>query len=529
MALKGNAAFIVTLASGQELVYPLNAPLRDLRPRRLHRRFSTPSLDYSAVDTKTIGGPAYELVARCRFADQPQDLLDLLGYAAAGAPITYVHDLTTGEPGYDATLMLDGDAIELAPDPDRFAFAEYDVTVVLRRSTPFTRLLGPRDVLFRYRAGAPWPGPFERPSDATYIDRYGVLQEAVAEVPRIEWLDPTTPTLLLEYGATNLVRYSEPTVAQLNSSGGGVTDLGPAHGFANWLALPPYTSESVWAFGHASLTQDVEYTVSVYLRTADGTAPPAAPFIFRRSAGASIGAPDVVRDLGGGLWRAERTFVAPASQDNASLGVLRDATTGTQAIHVTGLQVEEGPVVTSLVRTTGAPATRGADTLRADSAPPMGALVSYERFVEGGTLDDATRLRWQIGASLYTARPTLHVISSSTGDRIYRLRFRHPAGDVITGTSGLTRPAVGEPVEHLASVWWEGDTLRLRLDQSIDGGPVETVQASQAGLPVPAAWAEDVTYHTGGVSAVMTGRTWLKDWVVLRYGPWTLDAARRRL
>lgn len=156
MALRGNAAFIVTTTAGQEYVYRLNDPMRIVSTRVVQRRYTEESLDRTTRNVVTVGDPVYETTGRVRFANRPQDLMMILHHAANGASIRYVHDLASGEPGYPATLIADGDAVELTPDPDRFGYAEYDTTVVLRSATPWMPYLDARGVLLRLHAGSPF-------------------------------------------------------------------------------------------------------------------------------------------------------------------------------------------------------------------------------------------------------------------------------------------------------------------------------------------------------------------------------------
>lgn len=518
MALKGNAAFLVTLASGQELVYPLNAPLRDLRPRRLHRRFSSPSLDYSAVDTKTIGGPAYELVARCRFADQPQDLLDLLGYAAAGAPITYVHDLTTGEPGYDATLMLDGDAIELAPDPDRFAFAEYDVTVVLRSPTPFTRLLGPRDVLFRYRAGAPWPGPFERPSDATTIDRSGILRTAGPDVPRVTWRGGV-PHLLVEGAGTNVIPGNRQQFEGWTMVGGAAVTITQGQTIQPTASAPGSPEGAATRIQTSGGTSTIKYLISAGSRPGS-QAEAHSVLIYNQGANAV----QVNTNGGGGtvtVEPGETAYVQTSTDASASTGETQLQLRATDAAHdldflAYGPQVEISPVATSYT-----PDTRATDLVRSPWHHPPQAMTIYLRFVElGAVLAADTRALLQIGTGGQAPRL---LIAQSGGTGAYRV-LHLGAGATVTSTL-TTAPGLLDQVELVVHVYDDGS---VQIEQAINGELVQSRPRSSA-IGLSHAWSDSVL----GLSNIphsddqyVAPAMW-RDALVLRGSHWTLDAVRR--
>lgn len=203
--LRGNAALIATdRATGQEYVFRLPAPMRLGAPRRVQARFVEESLDRSVVNVVTVGNPVYEVTGRFRFVDRPQEWLDLISMAADQRySLTYVRDLSRPGDEWQVVVIHPDDAVAVEPDPDRFAFAEYEATVVMRSSQPWGLLLGASDVLFRYHAGAPGLTT-TRQSPATSRDRTGVIRTAAPGVLRLDWRDGR-PYALVEPSGENLI------------------------------------------------------------------------------------------------------------------------------------------------------------------------------------------------------------------------------------------------------------------------------------------------------------------------------------
>jgi hypothetical protein len=116
--------------------HQLAAPLRELRPIALQRRYRRWSLDYTAVDTVVIGAGVDDLLAVIRYDDQPAELRAMLKAGMNGTQLDYYPDLALATL-YPFRLVEvqggSGDEVAILPDRDRFAHGEYEATVRLRR------------------------------------------------------------------------------------------------------------------------------------------------------------------------------------------------------------------------------------------------------------------------------------------------------------------------------------------------------------------------------------------------------------
>lgn len=136
MAVQGDAGFKYTPSGGALTTVALGAPLKRLHPAQDETHFVRESLDKSVREVTTIGSGVYEITATIRFADDPQDLLDMLKHGRRGRTLAYFPSLAVGT-SYDCLLIQAGPA-ELAPDPDLYGAGMYTTTVRLRRTSGAT-------------------------------------------------------------------------------------------------------------------------------------------------------------------------------------------------------------------------------------------------------------------------------------------------------------------------------------------------------------------------------------------------------
>src|SRR5690606_27785683 len=151
--------------------------------------------------------------------------------------------LDQDNPATEYDVYLDAPAMGDPIEPQRSADfgSVLEITIDLRYTEVYRPLYysGARDptpdlpdLLWRWRAG--WAGgSFSRASAAWYIGPDGVLRQAAANAPRIEWYDldgdgvRETPTLLLEPATTNLLLHSEDFSHSVWDKNGGAVIVTP--------------------------------------------------------------------------------------------------------------------------------------------------------------------------------------------------------------------------------------------------------------------------------------------------------------
>ena len=518
MAVKGDAALIYTHpVTGQQVVHRLGAPLSTFRPRIVQRRYVRHSLDRTVRDVVTIGPPVYELVARIRFDALPNDLLELLNHGANGVPVTYLPSLS-GHTSYDATIVLDDDVIALDPDRDRWVRGEYEfATLLLRRSTPWGELLGGDVLLFRYVAGQALPpgATFSRSSPAWHVGRDGVLRQAAANVPRVEWLDldgdgvREIPALLLESSATNHV--SSTTVHE--AAQWGWSNPGPGrYRLTALVDNPAFSTLYPGQIGLYSAAAGETVTASAWVETNNLS-------LQFRVGGFSSTAPtvrsngrQVITITHSNPWQYRVSAYAPENvRPNIKAG---------DYIEFIFPQIEPGPVESSPILTSGAPASRSADVLTFPWAHAPGPYTGYLRFIELGALAYSdTRVLLQIGTS--GVPPWLYV-RKFTGTNRYGIGLNHGAGAASSNLPTSPVPTIGDQVELLWRLYADGS---VQIEQAINGGtPVVAARSAAVGLPT--AWSGQVMRLSGLPSGGSEAPAAWRDAIVLRGSHWTMEQVR---
>jgi hypothetical protein len=226
-----------------------------------------------------------------------------------------------------------------------------------------------------------------RNSIATFIGSNGQVQTAAANVARMQY-NPLNlalpPILLLEPAATNLLQYSEGTVAQ--SGGGNVANAAVTiPGFANSIqfgdnSVARYSYRSSNVLGTAIGST---YTLSVFVMMDDGTAPVVAntisgDFLFVWEGGTVVGG--MIQSFGNGLYRCSVRVVATLAASGNN-GIVKYTTHSARGFRITGLQLQLGHYADSYIPTTSNVATRSGDA--APSFPgvrPPGYIDTWQSY-----------------------------------------------------------------------------------------------------------------------------------------------------
>ena len=220
----------------------------------------------------------------------------------------------------------------------------------------------------RYREFGHVPGAtFSRASTRYKETAAGLLIPVASGVPGI-----TDKGLLVEEARTNLLTYSDTTIANLPSRDQ-VSDAGsPISGFTNSVA---FGDNSVPRYGYkaGAHTNGTTYTLSVFVQMDDGGAPvprnvnSAGDFGLVIFGNLSTLDPTVTQLGSTTTYRVSVSQVSAGAVTNH--GVVKYTGQSARTFKVTGYQFEAGTFPTSYIPTTTASATRAADVATLAYAP----------------------------------------------------------------------------------------------------------------------------------------------------------------
>lgn len=335
---------------------------------------------------------------------------------------------------------------------------------------------------------------FTRASSATYVDAAGVLQTATTDTPRFTY-DPSTGEklgLMREPAATNLALYSDdlalggtPVAATVSANAGDAPD-GTAT--ADKLVENTANAEHYLSCGAVNYVSGTTYVHSVLVK------PDGRPGLRILAPAAAYGANKVITfdlenltalEWGGSFdfedygielgpngyvlcWaRATATATATATamllnlDDDPSDTKTSYTGDGVSGMFIAGIQVEAGQYPSSRIVTTGAAATRAAETIQIPAAnlptPPSGGAWVIQM---DGVLSYA-----DTGANA-VARPWLrfgtdrfYVELNTGGANVGQLQFVGGVGASLTSTaSDVLTPGVNVPF-NIAGLYSADRTL----------------------------------------------------------------------
>jgi hypothetical protein len=345
---------------------------------------------------------------------------------------------------------------------------------------------------------------FTRASDGTYLDSDGLLKTASSNEPRVEYdADGNRLGLLMEQQRTNLIANSDFDAGVSTSAATITADtVTSPDGTQNAATLEMTGSTSGFAYFTVSVSASTEYTWSWFAKAGTSTAWVSAvydnsnaAFVNRQQYTLSAG-----RDYANGWYRHSVSFTTPVGctevriypQRNADAGGAVAGTQGT--MFVWGGQLEAGGFASSLIRTTGATATRSAEV----------ATMSFDNFghnkKEMTLFCDFDYRTWQystvysravsLGRSTTSTNVNFGIFNNGGNSGTLRYRVDNSSGTAVfiagdlSGSNAVTSAKVALAVkEGQHAITYNGNTPVT----STGGDPeLETVDI----LAIGARWAE---------------------------------------
>lgn len=356
-----------------------------------------------------------------------------------------------------------------------------------------------------------------------FIGSDGVLRQASANRPRVEWVNGTDPDgdgakdkpgLLLEKGATNLIDSDDITAWSVGGTPGvtgsvddpaggtGAYTIEDADGAALEFVVRniSFTGDAAKSFTFVVRENTMPASGTQVLKVRDTSA--AADRLLLSIASWSDGDPQVTATtgtlvgkqyVGNGYWaiyglsttitaaNTNRVEILPASGDAAYTGII-------DVYRVNAYDSAAGPVSSIL----DASEALAQETMYVPFTAAPQEMTIYSKHVERGTLLADSQRLWQIGAANSATDPRMGVIASGG---FYRMFYDDGIG--LLNATLSAAPSYGDVVEIRAVLRSDGG---ITIGQSINGG-AETTATGGASLSFGSAWADTRIYlNSGGTS-----------------------------
>jgi len=205
-----------------------------------------------------------------------------------------------------------------------------------------------------------------RGSDATRINKDGLIETVSNNVPRLDYTRGGCPSLLLEPQSTNLYLFSAPTVNE--GPAGDITyeSFSWSNGFTNCVKFGD-NSAIRYRYG-STVSINTEYTISFFVIMDDLSIPIASLSSstgdFAISVGGTIsgGVINTNVNLGNNIYRVSKTVTTSGTVNATNNGAIKYTGQSSKGFRVVGAQLEQSPYASSLIPTNGSTVTRLAET-----------------------------------------------------------------------------------------------------------------------------------------------------------------------
>lgn len=205
---------------------------------------------------------------------------------------------------------------------------------------------------------------FSRGSQATYEDANGNIQIAPANVPRLNyrggvlqgWLiEPISSNLLNDSGFINSTSVN-PNLVNVDTN----FNVGPL--LAKGFSISKQEGVGIRYSQNKTLTLGVSYTLSCFVRITDGSVPTTNDIRFVvDTQNVDFNINNMV-NYGNSIYRISCTFTC-RDASSQPYGVQKNSSQSSKVVIFTGIQLEEGSVMTSYIPTTTSSAVRLADKI----------------------------------------------------------------------------------------------------------------------------------------------------------------------
>jgi hypothetical protein len=204
---------------------------------------------------------------------------------------------------------------------------------------------------------------FSRTSNATRVNKNGLIETVDSNVPRLDYSDSNCPSLLLEPQRTNLITYSEDlsngawVKSTSNVSGGIISPKGDTSAY-----LVNFTTGASSIYSSATVTPTTNYTFTFYCKNVSLEEIQLAVYDETNSAFISSNVSYLSSLIDNEWVRISYSFTTPAGCVSARVYPQRSSSLlGIGSAYFWGLQLEAGSYQTSYIPTTSSAATRIAD------------------------------------------------------------------------------------------------------------------------------------------------------------------------
>ena len=302
-----------------------------------------------------------------------------------------------------------------------------------------------------------------RATDATRVNESGLIEDVLANVPRIDYTGGGCPHILAEPQRTNLVTYSQVygSGTFFNATSGSVIDnttsTSPS-GDANATQVTSTGAGKIQS-GGLGLTQNTDYTLSFYAKNVDATAVTSRVLALGGSGGSNLTSVSYISELSTTEW-TKITHSFNTGTNTTIYVYISNVLNSGGTIQLWGAQLEEGSYATSYIPTSGSTVTRNQDIFTRDG---IGSLINSTEgvlFFEGNSvidtgirfisISDGTSLErmgfYFLGANCYVYYITGGVVQIERGFAVdntttYKVALRYSAtafSMYVNGTEILT-------------------------------------------------------------------------------------------